>query len=217
MSVAATQRDDRKDHQTSAENAGHQRRQPPPTHGKVASESNTADAAPPTEMGSDAVRFLQYVMKQPGQVSWSTLRDAAVEKWPCLSATARINIVWVAIEFARWGKTSDRIAKMDVIQGTTSDAQIRTIAEARTLQFHLEVGMFDDSVEKRKVRRPTAKPSSVVLAPAQHELSAATDRSSDDESVVSGVNKPLQTDTHKVEDRIEKESTYTSPWSSSRQ
>ena len=72
----------------------------------------------------------------------------------------------MAIELTCWGKTSDRIAKMDVIKGITGDAQVRAITEARTLQFHLEVGMFDDSVEKRKARRPTAKPSSVVLAPA---------------------------------------------------
>ena len=185
MSVTVAQRDDRRDHQTSAEDAGHQRRQPPPTHGKVAAGSNIADAEPPTDMGRDAVRFLQYVMKQPGQISWSKLRDAAAEKWPRLSATARNNMIWVAIEFARWGKTSDRIAKMDVIQGITSDAQVRAIAEAQTLQFQLEIGMFDDSVEKRKAMRLTAKPSSVVLAPAQPELPAATDRSSDDESVVS--------------------------------
>ena len=77
------------------------------------------------------------------------------------------NMVWVAIEFARWGKTSDLIAEMDVIQGITSDAQVRTIAKARTFQIHLEVGMFDYSVEKLKARRLTAKPSSVVLAPAK--------------------------------------------------
>ena len=126
-------------------------------------------------------------------------------------------MVWVSMEFTRWGKTLDRIAKMDVIQCIISNAQVRAISEARTHQFHLEVGMFDDSVEKRKARQPTAKPSSVVLAPAQHELQAATVLSSDDASVVSEVNKPLQTDTRKVEARIENESTHTSPRSFSRQ
>ena len=93
MYVAAAQRDDRRDHQTSAEDAGHRRRQPPLTHGNVACGSNTADAAPPTVMGRDAVCFLQYVMKQPGQISSSTLRDDVAEKWRRLSPTARNNMV----------------------------------------------------------------------------------------------------------------------------
>ena len=126
-------------------------------------------------MDRDAVLFLQDVMKLPGQVSWSTLRDASAEKWPRLSATARNNMVWLAIQLALGGKISDRIAKMDVIHGITRDGHVGVIAEARTLQLRLEVGMFDDSVEKRKAMRPTAKPASVVLAAAQLELAAATD------------------------------------------
>ena len=94
-------------------------------------------------------------------------------------------MVEVAMVSARWGKTSDRIAKIDVIQGITGFAQVRAIAEALILQFRLKVRMFDDSVEKRKARLAAAKPSSVVLATAKVELPTATNRSSHDESVVS--------------------------------
>ena len=153
---------------------------------------------------------------QPGQVSRSALRDAAAEKWPRLSAYARNNMVWKAMEFARWGEISDRIAQMDVIQGITSDAQVRAIAEVRTRQFHQKVRMFDESTEKRKTRRPAVKRSFVVLATEKVELPAATDRLSDDEFVVSGVNKTLKTDTRKVATRSEKGSTHTPPESSFR-
>ena len=65
MYVAAHQRKDWRDYQTSAEDVSHRPRQPPPMNGKIESGINTADASPLTDMSRDAMPFLQDVLKQP--------------------------------------------------------------------------------------------------------------------------------------------------------